>query len=225
MNRIIEFECAEKVYSDLVGMCDVLQSNYGFAGEEFVSLLKEDGAIDFVRDLQRQYYHELLKHDSTEKQAAAASALLTADAIATEWIFKDGNELTVNELIQFISTKKEVDVNARAYDYILELCARNPQHFKSSESFNVYPGEVWGKHENDCVYIIKSVFDREMSMQGFNSVSFLSWAKRKGLARCDDRRCTKKARINGTPVNCACIVKKDDESRFVEFDENVFENL
>ncbi len=224
MNRIVEFECYEKIYSDLVGMCDTLQGNYGFAGEEFVNLLKEDGAIEFVRDLQRTYYHELLKHDSTEKQAAAASALLTADAIATEWIFKDGSALTVAEIVKLISTKNEVDVNARAYEYILELCARNPQHFKAND-FGVYQGEVWGKHEGDYIYIIKSVFDREMSMQGFNSVSFLSWAKRKGLAKFDDGKRTKKARINGAPVNCACIIKDDSETRFVPFDEKVIDNL
>ena len=42
VNRVIEFECDEKVYSDLVGICAVIQSNYGFAGREFVEYLQTD---------------------------------------------------------------------------------------------------------------------------------------------------------------------------------------
>ena len=98
VNRVIEFECDEKVYSDLVGICAVIQSNYGFAGREFVEYLQTDGAFDRVNALQKEYYRELLKSDSTDKQAASASAILAADHIATELIFKDGNNLTVADL-------------------------------------------------------------------------------------------------------------------------------
>ena len=70
VNRVIEFECHEKVYSDLVGLCAVITSNYGFAGREFVEYLQSDGAFDRVNALQKEYYRELLKSDSTDKQTA-----------------------------------------------------------------------------------------------------------------------------------------------------------
>ena len=68
VNRIIEFECAEKVYSDLVGICSVINQNYGFAGKEFVEYLQEPGSFEKVNRIQKEYYRELLKYDSTEKQ-------------------------------------------------------------------------------------------------------------------------------------------------------------
>ena len=214
VNRIIEVETEEKVYHDLVGLCAVINENYGFAGREFVEYLQENGNIEKVNALQKQYYKELLKSDSTDKQAASASAILAADHIATELIFQDGNNLTVEDMAKIMTKKDDVNVNSRAYDYILELVARNPNKFKVND-FGDYQGEAWGKIEPEHIYIVKSVFDREMSLAGFNSTAFLSYAKRLGLILCDPDKRTKKARIANSPINCVCILKNPPPN-FVE---------
>ena len=218
VNRVIEFECDEKVYSDLVGICAVIQSNYGFAGREFVEYLQTDGAFDRVNALQKEYYRELLKSDSTDKQAASASAILAADHIATELIFKDGNNLTVEDLEKIMTKKKEVDVNNRALEFIYELVERNPNRFRPND-FGEYQGEVWGKTEENCIYIIKSVFDREMGNGGFNSTAFLAWAKRNDIIITDNGKRTKKARITGSATNCVCIKKNMSEFESSQFEE------
>ena len=207
VNRVIEFECDEKVYSDLVGICAVISSNYGFAGREFVEFLQQDDMFEAVNAIQKEYYRELLKSDSTDKQAASASAILAADAIATELIFKDGNNLTVSDLEKIMTKKAEVNVNQRALEYIYELAERNPNRFKANE-FGDYQGEVWGKKEDDCIYFIKSVFDREMANAGFNSTAFLAWAKRMGYIDTDKNKRTKKAWILGGSVNTVCVKKE-----------------
>lgn len=207
VNRVIEFECDEKVYSDLVGICAVISQNYGFAGREFVEFLQQDGMFEAVNEIQKEYYRELLKSDSTDKQAASASAILAADAIATELIFKDGNNLTVSDLEKIMTKKAEVNVNQRALEFIYELAERNPNRFKANE-FGDYQGEVWGKKEDDCIYFIKSVFDREMANAGFNSTAFLAWAKRMGYIDTDKNKRTKKAWILGGSVNTVCIKKE-----------------
>ena len=218
VNRVIEFECDEKVYSDLVGICAVIQSNYGFAGREFVEYLQTDGAFDRVNALQKEYYRALLRSDSTDKQAASASAILAADHIATELIFKDGNNLTVADLEKIMTKKKEVNVNNRALEFIYELVERNPNRFKANE-FGEYQGEVWGKSEETCIYIIKSVFDREMGNGGFNSTAFLAWAKRNDIIITDNGKRTKKARITGSATNCVCIRKNLNEFEAMQFEE------
>lgn len=209
VNRIIEFECTEKVCSDLVGTCAIIGENYGFAGREFVEFLQMETSVDILNTLQKSFYRELLKYDSTEKQAASASALLVADSIVTDLIFQDDNALTVEDLASIMTKKSEVDVNQRAYDFILELIARNPNRFFTNQ-YGEYQGEVWGKIDADKVYIIKSVFDREMQSQGFNSTAFLSWAKRRDLIECGDGRRTKMARIEANLTNCVCIIRPID---------------
>ena len=218
VNRVIEFECAEKVYSDLVGICSVIQSNYGFAGREFVEYLQTDGAIERVNALQKEYYRELLKSDSTDKQAASASAILAADHIATELIFKDGNNLTVADLEKIMTKKKEVNVNNRALEFVYELVERNPNKFKPNE-YGDYQGEVWGKIDDEFIFIIKSVFDREMGNAGFNSTALLAWAKRNDIIITDNGKRTKKARITGSSTNCVCIRKNLDEFEPEKFEE------
>ena len=204
VNRIIEFECAEKVYSDLVGLCAIINENHGFAGREFVAYLQSDGALERVNEIQKEFYRELLKSDSTDKQAASASAILAADKIATELIFHDGNALTVADMVEIMAKRDEVNVNRRALEYIYELVARNPMHFTAND-YGEYKAEVWGKIDTGCIYFVKSVFDREMTAQGFNSTSFLAWAKRQDILITDNGRRTKNARIAGSLLNTVCL--------------------
>lgn len=204
INRIIEFECAEKVYSDLVGICAVINRNYGFAGREFVQFLQTEGTFERANQIQKDFYRELLKSDSTDKQAASASAILAADALVTELIFKDGNALTVEDMAAIMTKKEEVNVQARTLEYVRELIGRNPTHFRP-DSNGDYRTEVWGKIDDKKVYIIKSVFDRELKDAGFNAVSFLSWAKRNGILECAPERRTKQVRIAGTTVRAVCL--------------------
>jgi hypothetical protein len=199
------------VYSDLVGLCAVINENYGHAGKKFVEVLQMDGAKDSINLMQKHFFRELLKQDSTDKQAASAAALLAADAVATDWIFKDDNGLTVEELVNVMAKKSDVDVNMRALDYIYELVSRNPSHFVSAFDGDCKV-EVWGRTDNEYIYFVKSVFDREMGIAGYNSTSFLSWAKRRGLLQCDkDGRRTKKAKIGGTAVNTVCLARSHDD--------------
>ena len=206
VNRIIEFECDKKIYSDLVALCSVIQKNYGWAGREFVNYLQQPGTLDHVIEVQKKYYSQLLDKDSTEKLAASASAILTADELVTDLIFKDGNNLSVSDLTAILTKKKEVDVNYRALEFIHELVVRNPTHFQKN-GYGDYQGEVWGKIDDDgMVYIIKSVYDQQMMLAGFNGTSFLSWAKRTGNIDCDSGKRTKKSRINGAPTNTVCLL-------------------
>lgn len=213
INRIIEVECQDKVYSDLVGLCNVINANYGWAGQQFVAMLQQEGALDFINGLQKDLFRQLLQTDSTEKQAASAAAILAADAMATSEIFQDNNGLTVDDLVRVMAKKSDVDVNGRALDFIYQLVAANPNHFQP-DNFGDYKAEVWGKRDDRHIYFVKAIFDREMQQAGFNSASFLSWAKRRGILECDkDGRRTKSSRIAGSIVKTVCISRDFDDMR------------
>lgn len=210
--RVIEIECSDKVYSDLIGLCSVINENYGFAGREFVDWLqKTPGAVEKVNHIQKTYFRELLKYDSTDKQAASAAALLAADLIASKVIFKDDNYITVEEMVKMMSKREEVDPNNRCLSYLYEQIEVNPNRF-GFNAYGDYNGELWGKKDETYIYIIKSVFDRMVSDGGFNAATFLSWAKRKNLLKCDEGKNTKKTRINGDPVRCVAIIRQINEN-------------
>lgn len=214
--RVIEIELTAPVYSDLVGLVKIIGENYGWAGKEFVEYLRQDGVKQKVMELQNAYYHQLLKLGEA-KQAASASAILAADQIATELFFNDGNALTVDEIADWLTKKEDVEANQRALEYVYELVARNPSHF-DTENGKV---ELWGKIDDvdGYIYIVKSVFDRELAIGGFNSTSFLAWAKRQDLLKTDPvgkdgkSRKTFKYRLTGTAVNTVCIKNRSDDGK------------
>lgn len=174
-NRVIEIEAPEKIYSDLVGLCEIIQHNYGFAGKEFVEWLHDGDNLSRVRQMQKDYYHALLEHDITEKQAGSASAVLTADHIVTEQIFKDNLALTVDEMAQVLLRKGDIDINQKTLEWLYDYIASNSQHFEADAHT-----ELWGKldEEEGLIYIIRSVFDRELKGHNLDSKSFLAWALR-----------------------------------------------
>ena len=96
-------------------------------------------------------------------------------------LFDDGNSLKAVDILPYLTTQREADTNRRAYDWLCDWIASNPNRF-TPDNLGQYAGECWGKVEEDGgkAYIIKSVFDRVMTDAGFSPASFLSWAKKAG---------------------------------------------
>jgi uncharacterized protein (DUF927 family) len=208
--RAIEIECADKIFSDLVGLCATINENYGFAGREFVKYIRDPENMKMINEMRVQIYHELQPAGGEDKQAASLSAILIADYVASTLFFQDGMQLTVDEMIRLMTKRGEIDANVRAAEWIMEMVAANTNHFRPND-YGEDKAEVWGRVEANNIYVIKSVFDREMQNAGFNAKSFLSWAKRKGILKTDKERRTKNALIAGTVVPTVCICK--DEMR------------
>ena len=110
-----------------------------------------------------------------------------------------------------MTKRSDVDANARAHEYVKDLVSMNP-----NKDYGDYQNEVWGRIEGDYALIIKSVFDRELSAQGFNSAAYLSWAKRMGLLQAsggeNETRNTKRCRITGSAVHCVCVRVSEPEA-------------
>lgn len=217
INRIIDFDATDyRLCEDLIEGNSIINQNYGHAGKIFIDELEKDGVMEYVRELQKKYYDTLLKSDTTDKQAMAASVLLTADELATKWIFKDDMNLTVDDVKKLLKKKSEVDVNRRANEFIFELVGRNPNKFKPGDN-GEYQGEVWGCIENNQIFIIKSVFDAQMELGGFNPGAFLAWAKRNDKIICAKNRTTKLKRIGGsTPIHCVCLVVEPELKEYTQ---------
>ena len=204
-NRVIEIEAPEKIYHDLVGLCEIINHNYGYAGREFVNWLRQDGNMDKVRQIQKDYYQKLLATDATEKQVGSASAILTADQIATELFFKDGQCLTVEDISAVLLKKDDLDVNQKTLEWLFDFISANRTHFNQDANT-----EFWGRIDEDArvVYIISSIFNRELKANGLDSRSFLSWAARHDFIEHEAGRNTKTTRLLGTNSRQKCVCVK-----------------
>jgi hypothetical protein len=213
-NRIVEIECVDKLFDDPQGVLAVIKNNYGYAGKHFVEFLQFPGMGDEVKRIYAENYKKIVESDTTEKQAMAAALILTADQLATKWIFKDGNGITMADISDFLHTKQEVDTGERAYSYICDSIYRNINKFNPSQEI----GEKWGQMipGSGEVYIIRSAFETICAEGGYSSRAVLSWLAGRGLieiARGSGGKIepTKAKRILGNVMRCV-VMKMPTES-------------
>lgn len=206
VNRIIEINTeGTKFFKNAKKVADFISGNYGHAGKMFVEKLMDSEVMQLARDTQKNFFEKLSGKDITEKQVLAASLILTADALMDLLIFKDGNGLTVDEMTGFLSTHSEVSSDVRALDWLMDWIAQNSKKFSGKDD----TPETWGRVEGNKVLIIRDIFNKACSDNGYNATSFLSYLKRSEKIETEGRGYTKRLRMNG--IKCQCVVLKVDD--------------
>jgi hypothetical protein len=189
-------------------VADVVRKNYGHAGKMFIMLLSQEGNKDEAVRLYKEFYNAL-GTDSTEKQTMAAAVILTADSLATKWIFCDNRALQVSDIEQYLHSKESVDVNLRAYEYFRDMVAAN--NYKFIQGGAAPMGECWGSISGGKTNVLKTIFEKICNDGGYDSKALASWMKQKGLTETASDRPFKSASINGSKLWCVCLKEPDSE--------------
>lgn len=221
VNRVVDIECTSGTVAVKDGhrVSGVLKANYGLAGEVFISeLYKPEGLekrMQQIREVYQDFFKELCAGDSTEKQAMAAAAILTADLLAGKWLFDDDKDdfkdsLSIEEISEFLASRESVSAGKRAYDWICDWVSANSGRFYTDGIVPIV--DAYGVLENNTAYINRSLFNRVVQDAGYSSNAVLSYLKSNGLIDASGRKFTRCKRVNG--VRTECVVLKmplDDE--------------
>lgn len=220
MNRIVEIECnGRTVISNPVELVSKMKDQYGGAGQLFVKYLQEDGVLDEVRETRLKYMKKFSQYsDVTDKQAMAASLILTADEITEALMFRDGIRLSIDDIKPFLVTKTDIDINKRCYEFLNDFVVANYAKFNPANNDN-YSGEIYGDAREDYVYFIKSKFDQILTDNGYNARAFLSWAARNELIKRNKRQFSISHRMPHTGTTCSCIalIRTADDGYMTDF--------
>lgn len=207
INRILDFEMAEGyIFENGNKVVELIKNNYGFAGREFIELIKSIG-FDEVRTMQEDFLEQIkakvkeLEVEKEEKQIIPLSVLLVADKLAADHIFKDGIYLDLEMCVNSLKDKNEVSENDRAYEFILSEVQVNINKFKP-DSNGEYKGEMWGKIENGYAVILNSAFNRICERGNFSSRAFLSWASKNDLIIQQGGKNTRVTKFGNTSSRC-----------------------
>lgn len=223
INRILEIECGEKVYSDPQHTVNLLKRNYGFAGRRFIEIIKAMD-VESIRAIQKEFQTKLFDSEKMQKQSISLSIVLTADKIATEQIFKDGEYISMDEAKEALIDRNTLSDNERCYRYILDKIAMNQQRFDADTKI-----EKWGIIEHGFAVIYNQAFEELCKAGGFSKKAFLSWADRKALIQTQSGQLTKVKKINGNACRCVFLRLDDgiivDNNGFVAVDEYMQEEL
>lgn len=205
VNRVIDIECrsSQAVITDGMRVSSTVKRNYGFAGRRFAEELYKPGVVEQVTARYQELFRSLGDQDTTEKQAMAAAAIITADELACHWIFEDTQQpLTIAQISEFLASKAAVSAGDRGYKYLCDWVTQHSNQLVGrSETV-----DVLGALDGNRAYIIRSVFERVLQDAGYSMMAMVSYLKQEGLIETRGRNNTKAKRINGIPTECFCLV-------------------
>ena len=224
INRILEIECGQRVFDDPGATAELVKRNYGHAGQEFVDVVKDIG-VEQIREIQQGFLRQLADDEKMQKQSLSLSIILTADKLATDYLFKDRQYISLEEAREVLVDRDELSDNERCYQYVLDKVAMNPARFDDKVE-NV---EKWGAIENGYAIIYATAFTALCKEGGFSRTSFLSWANRKGIIQVEGnrKRMDKVKSFNGNKIRCIFLKLNDNTDRngFVKIEDDSQERL
>jgi len=216
INRILEIECGEKVYEDPQTTANLVKMNYGHAGKNFVEIIKQLG-IDKIRKIQQEFQTVLFDTDKMQKQSLSLSIVLTADRIATDYIFKDKAYISLDDAKKVLSDRNEISDNERCYQYLLDKIAMNATRFDATTNC-----EKWGTIDKGFAILYNQAFNELCDSGHFSKRSFLSWAIKNDVVQTDSNgNPTKPKKIDGKNSRCVFLKLIPDESEISEEWTNV----
>lgn len=214
VNRVLDIECVSgsPAIPEGCGMwlSGLLKKHYGHAGRIFVETLyqSEDNQNE-ARRLYESFFQQLSARDTTEKQAMAAAAILTADTLVCRWVIPGEPPTSVDEIAQFLASKSSASAGQRGYEFVISWIAMNKTRFQ----YDADTPEIWGRLENDpqqitLCYVVSSKLRQALESEGFSANAVQSWMLSNGkIPRIDKGKktvCTQ--RINGIPTKCVCVL-------------------
>lgn len=227
VNRIIDCEMEEGyIFENGNLVVETIKKNYGFCGKDFIGVIQEIG-IEAIQQIQTDFLERINQTakeqeiEKEEKQTLPMSILLTADKIATEYLFQDSIYLDFDSCVKLLKNKGEVSENERAYEFILSEISVNIAKFKPDYR-GEYKGEVWGCFEHGYAIILNNAFNRICERGNFSRKSFLSWAvKRNLICKGNNGKNSKTKRIQGTTSRCIYLKLEDatENNEFISISE------
>lgn len=192
-NRVIEIETVDKLVEDGNYTAGFVKDHYGYAGREFIENLPP---IKKIQERYRELFNQILKEaDTTDKQAMAMAAILLADEISTDLIFKD-KKLEIEDIKLYMHSVKEVDVSSRAYDLVMDWISANSIRFNEDEEKN--KGEIWGKFQDNYICINRMVLNNFLRENGIDFEAIKQkWADKGQLERDIEGKFTKVIKVSG----------------------------
>lgn len=216
INRIIEVSADDGIFPDPQQAVDIFKKNYGHAGKEFIEVLKEIPS-DEIRKMQQDFQKQLSDDEKMQKQSISMSVILVADKIATDYLFKDGCYISVDDAKNVLLSRNEVSDNERCYEYLVDKVAMNSTRFDADTKI-----EKWGVIEDGYAIFYNAAFDSICRDGGYSKKSFLAWAAKRSLIQTQGGNTTKIKKINGSACRCVWL-KLDKDDGFITLDDEQIE--
>lgn len=139
-NRVIEIEDNEPIFlEDGKKVVNFILSNHGFAGKEFIEIIKNK---DDLFDEFNEIVDYLSKDKKRKKQSNQLGVIALADRIVSKYIFED-KAFTIEEIKEYFT--KDIDEADRYINLIIDIANANINNFYDINNNFPPSGQIWGK--------------------------------------------------------------------------------
>lgn len=216
-NRVFEIEENNMIIKNGRETVSFIQENYGFAGKEFVEIIKNE---EKLFEQYNKIIDKLKDITESKKQINAVGVILLADKIVSERIFKD-DKLKIEEIKDYFT--KDIDEAERYMELITEWFYQNINKFYYN---NINNGEIWGtyKQENEeitQILVIPKVLKDFLKSNSINFNGIKTKLFNKGyLEKNSQDRYVHQTTVNGIKQNLIKIninQKKEEEVADIPF--------
>lgn len=226
INRILEVECThDKLFSRPQETVDVLKNNYGFAGKDFVEAVEKIG-IESIRKIQQEIIQMIASEDKTEKQILSLSIVLTADRIATDMLFKDGQYIDIADAKSTLVDVSDVSPNERCYEYLVDMVSMNEQRFDVDTICEKWGDPIEYDSDSGCrlVYFYPTALENICKNGGFSKKAFLSWGMKKNLILSNNKygNILKRDSASRNPRKFCCLKIVENLEEYLKQQKNAF---
>ena len=186
--RVVNLECKERLFGsdDTVfgNLRENLRNCYGTAGRLFVENLLSEGWRKRAYDLLEEN-KALIAQRANGSQNLPGALILTADALAEAWIFKDKVTLSVDNIAAYLRSDVVSDMYERTHESIAQWIISNQQRIipidKLSMPNGVRPLGRRMKHKDVDIYaILCTELKAMMETNDLKIDGYLAWAARNG---------------------------------------------
>lgn len=189
INRILDIEMAGgNIFENGNAVVQTIKENYGFAGYAFVEIVKNLG-YEAINGIRKEFEEKIKaeaaaqESDKEEKQILPLSVVLTADYLATKYIFKDDIYLDLKTMVSQLKDVEDVSEGKRAYEAILDYANVYRSKFQESD----YSPENWGFIKDGYINITPLILKKIAAEQNFSIKAFCSWANENHLLRANSK--------------------------------------
>lgn len=201
-SRVFEIECTEDIFSDPQTTANTVRRTYGHVGPLLVDLLK-DAKTETLEAMFQGCYNNLKPY--AEKKQLDSGAMIMLGDILFRMVTGAEDPLTAEELAPYFTSRDEISIGARAYEYITGWIAQNSSKFEEGSL------ETYGNITSRCANIIVGVFNEQMEKQGWNPTAVKSELKQMGKLVIEAGRMTRSVRLGTKTARCISVVVDQGE--------------
>ena len=200
-NRVFEIECQDDLFSDPMKIVEVVKSNYGHAGQEFVEAL-DNKTRKKIKTAQQSVFAEYSEKGFTDKQALAASIVVVAEAFYSTIILGEPPSFDAEDLEPYIATHDDVSQDLRAVEWLKGWIVKNWNKFDEDAP------EIYGiANTFGTVDIVAPVLREHCQKAGINYKKLVSYLDRLKVLKTNGGRKDRRVRIGATSPCCISILK------------------